>query len=105
MEEKNFRLLFININEGKIYGEIKYDNESNTLYISNEGEILLADFLLGGSKDEENNSEIIGTFGEGMKLAILALCRLEKNVTIFSSNRKYNFSIKEDNNFVKNSQV
>ena len=96
---------FININEGKIYGEIKYDNESNILYISNEGEILLADFLLGGSKDEESNSEIIGTFGEGMKLAILALCRLEKNVTIFSSNKKYSFAIKEDNNFVKNSQV
>ena len=57
---------FININEGKIYGEIKYDNKSNILNISNQGEILLADFLLRGSKDEQNNPEIIGTFGEGM---------------------------------------
>ena len=49
---------FININEGKIYGEIKYDNKSNILNTSNEGEILLAHFLLGGSKDKQNNSKI-----------------------------------------------
>ena len=49
---------FINNNEGKIYGEIKYDNKSNILNISNEGEILLADFLLAASKDEQNNSKI-----------------------------------------------
>ena len=96
---------FININEGGIYGEIRYDKKNHTLYISNKGEILLADFLLGGSKDEQKNSELIGTFGEGMKLAILALCRLEKNVTIFSSNKKYSFILKEDSNFVKNSQA
>ena len=92
-------------NEDKIYGEIKYDNKNNILYISNEGEVLLADFLLGSSKDENKNSEIIGIFGEGMKLAILTLCRLKKKVKIFSSNKIYSFVTKEDSNFVKNSQV
>ena len=36
-----------------------------------------------------------------MKLAILALCRLDKYVTIISSNRKYSFVIKEDPLFLK----
>ena len=69
---------FLNKNDNKIFGKIRYDKNQKKLSISNEGELLLADFLLGGSKSEENNPDIIGTFGEGMKLAILALCRLEK---------------------------
>jgi hypothetical protein len=36
-----------------------------------------------------------------MKLAILALCRLEKNVIIISSKKMYSFRIKEDLNFIK----
>ena len=67
-------------------------------------ELFLADFLLGGSKEELSNPDIIGVFGEGMKLAILALCRLEKNVTIISSEKLYSFTIKEDFHFIKNSQ-
>ena len=39
-----------------------------------------------------------------MKLSILALCRLEKNVTIISSEKLYSFTIKEDFHFIKNSQ-
>ena len=94
---------FLNKEKNKIFGQIRYDDENKILTISNVGELFLADFLLGGSKDEQNNSEIIGTFGEGMKLAILALCRLEKDVIIISSNKKYSFRLKEDNNFIKNS--
>ena len=40
-----------------------------------------------------------------MRLVILALCRLQKEVNIFSSNKMYTFFIKEDTNFVKDSQV
>ena len=95
---------FYKKDEEKIYGKIRYDEENKILSISNEGELSLADFLLGSSKGEQNNSDIIGVFGEGMKLAILALCRLEKNVTIISSQKIYSFIIKEDSNFTKNSQ-
>ncbi len=90
--------------EDKIYGKIRYNKDKKELSISNEGELSLADFLLGGSKEELNNPDIIGIFGEGMKLAILALCRLEKKVTIFSSDKLYSFRIKEDLHFIKNSQ-
>ena len=74
---------FLNKNDNKIFGKIRYDKNQKKLSISNEGELLLADFLLGGSKSEENNPDVIGTFGEGMKLAILALCRLEKKWQLF----------------------
>ena len=40
-----------------------------------------------------------------MKIAILALCRLGKNVKIFSSGKKYTFLLKEDRNFVKDSKI
>ena len=39
-----------------------------------------------------------------MKLAILALCRLNKTVTIISSNKIYSFLIKEDKLFLKDNQ-
>ena len=39
-----------------------------------------------------------------MKLAILALCRLDKRVTIYSSKKIYNFVIKEDADFIKDSK-
>ena len=95
---------FMKKDEDKIYGKIRYNFKKKELSITNEGEILLADFLLGGSKEELSNPDIIGVFGEGMKLAVLALCRLEKNVTIISSEKLYSFRIKEDFNFIKNNQ-
>ena len=95
---------FMNKLDDKIYGRIRYDESINNLTISNEGLLWLGDFLLGGTKDESKNSDLIGTFGEGMKLAILALCRINKNVTIISSNKKYSFKIKEDQIFLKDNQ-
>ena len=95
---------FMNKLDDKIYGRIRYDESNNNLTISNEGLLWLGDFLLGGTKDESKNSDLIGTFGEGMKLAILALCRINKNVTIISSNKKYSFKIKEDQIFLKDNQ-
>ena len=90
-----------NKEDNKIYGHINYDNDKKVLTISNEGILWLGDFLLGGSKDDDKNKDLIGQFGEGMKLAILALCRLSKNVTIISSDKKYNFIIKADQLFLK----
>lgn len=99
----NFEFSKIDVN--KICGKIEYDKINKILSISNEGEICLADFLLGGTKEEQANLNCIGHFGEGMKLAILALCRENKNVIILSSNQKYTFSLKEDPNFKKESKI
>ena len=107
----NFKFTNKNENENRnknknntIFGKIEYDKTNKILSISNKGEICLADFLLGGIKDEQTNSDLIGHFGEGMKLGILGLCRENKNVTIISSNQKYTFFLKEDPNFIKESK-
>ena len=91
-------------NELTIYGKIKYDEDKKTLIISNKGKLYLSNFLLGSLKEETRNPELIGKFGEGMKLAILALCRMKKNVIIISTNKKFSFIIKEDSNFFQNNQ-
>ncbi len=88
----------------KIYGKIEYDKINKVLSFSNEGIISLADFVLGGTKNEQKELDLIGRFGEGMKLGILSLCRLNKKVTIICNNEKYLFNIKEDDNFIKDSQ-
>lgn len=82
--------------ENKIYGKIEYDKTNKILSISNEGEIFLSDFLLGSMKSQQENLDLIGHFGEGMKLEILAFCRKEKNVAIISSNKKYTFCLRQD---------
>jgi hypothetical protein len=105
VEKSGLNFKFTNKNNNStICGKIEYDKINKILSISNEGHICLADFLLGGIKDEQTNLDLIGHFGEGMKLGILGLCRENKNVTIISSNQKYTFFLKEDPNFKKESK-
>lgn len=100
--KKYLEYYFRKKNEDKIYGKIIYDKNKKVLSIINEGELFLADFLLGSLKSEENNPELIGKYGERMKIAILSLCRLQKKVTIISSKKKYEFELKKDEIFKKN---
>jgi hypothetical protein len=105
VEKSGLNFKFTNKNNNStICGKIEYDKINKILSISNDGDISLADFLLGGKKDEQTNLDLIGHFGEGMKLGILGLCRENKNVTIISSNQKYTFFLKEDPNFKKESK-
>ena len=55
------------------YGGITYNNFKEKLTIWNKGTINKVDFLFGSLKQEMNNQDIIGRYGEGMKLGILAL--------------------------------
>jgi hypothetical protein len=43
--------------------------------IWNKGKLEIANLLLGGTKDIQNSAEIIGRFGEGIKLSALSLIR------------------------------
>ena len=56
---------FVSEKDKKKYGEIRYDKENNILTISNNGLLWLGDFLLGCTKDEKNNSDLIGTLEKG----------------------------------------
>ena len=94
---------FENISENnKEYGGINYDIKNNILTIWNNGELSLGHFLLGSLKYNLNNPDIIGKFGEGMKLGILGLCRLKKKIKIISNQYSYSFYFKQDKKFLQN---
>lgn len=78
-------------------GEILYDEKKRLLTITNKGEIILRNLYLGSKKEKKNNNEIIGQFGEGMKLGILSLLRKDKKVYIISSNNNFYFELCEGN--------
>ena len=95
---------FVHSETGEKLGEIRYDKENKVLKIWNLGTLETADLLLGGKKGETKNDEIIGRFGEGMKLAALAFGRLEKIFIIITGGEEWRFEIKEDRNFKRGDQ-
>ena len=97
--DKFLNFEFFNKKDNEKLGEIIYDEEMKNLTIINKGEIILGNLNLGSKKEKNTNNEIIGQFGEGMKLGILALLRSHKNIKIISSDRNFDFELKlkEDN--------
>ena len=86
------------------YGQILYNQVNSTLTIWNKGKLETGDLLLGGTKDIVNSEEIIGRFGEGMKLAALAFVRKNKRFSIITDGKLWTFIQKSDPNFIKNGQ-
>ena len=68
-----FEFEFRNKNNNELLGEITYNERFKELTVWNIGSLETADLLLGCQKHEEGktNKDIIGRFGEGMKLAAL----------------------------------
>jgi hypothetical protein len=73
----NYYFVFKNKNKDELYGEIKYDKEKKELMVSNKGFINENSLSLGSQKhiEFEINNDIIGRFGEGMKITILTFLR------------------------------
>jgi hypothetical protein len=63
---------------------VRHRAESNTLVIENEGTVLPHEALLLGYTSKTDRSDMIGKFGEGLKLGILALVRKGIKVKIRS---------------------
>ena len=95
---------FIHSDTNEKLGEIRYNKENKVLTIWNLGTLETADLLLGGKKGETKNDEIIGRFGEGMKLAALAFGRNKKIFIIITGGEEWRFEIKEAKNFTRNGQ-
>ena len=59
---------------------------------------------MGGTSrnQEKENQDIIGCFGEGLKLAALAFLREGKSFIIYNNDKVWRFYLKEDNYFVRN---
>ena len=95
---------FVHSETNKKLGKIRYDKEHKFLTVWNLGTLETADLLLGGKKGEIKNEEIIGRFGEGMKLAALAFARLQKTFIIITGGEEWRFKIEEDNKFKRKDQ-
>ena len=91
--DKFLNFEFFDKNNNEKLGEILYDEKKRLLTITNKGEIILRNLYLGSKKEKNNNNEIIGQFGEGMKLGILSLLRKDKKVNIISSNNNFYFEL------------
>ena len=99
-----YQFKFIHKDTNEIFGEILYNEVNSTLKVWNNGKLETGDLLLGGLKDDLNNEEIIGRFGEGMKLAALAFVRENKRFSIITDGKLWSFIQRNDNNFIKNGQ-
>lgn len=91
-------------NPNEKFGQIQLNEVNNKLTVWNQGKLETGDLLLGGTKDILNNEEIIGRFGEGMKLAALAFVRKGKRFSIITDGKMWTFIQKIDNKFIKNGQ-
>lgn len=59
-------------------------NDTYTLLLTSEGTTLAPHTLLLGASSKQHSSDAIGSFGEGYKLALLVLARLEYPVSILN---------------------
>ena len=105
-DRKNaFEFEFRHKETGDLYGEIKYNPDENykELEVWNIGSLESADLLLGGPKYEEGkkNKEIIGRFGEGMKLAALAFLKKDIQYRIITSGQEWRFTLEKDPQFTR----
>lgn len=110
--EKPTSFIIKNKQNNKIEGEIKYDILKKSLIVWNYGSLERGNLLLGGYKGQSENTtkndELIGRFGEGMKLSALALVRKNKTdekkrrIHIYTGGEAWIFCIKNDENFTIN---
>jgi len=99
--------------QNAIIGRISYDPDAQAITLQNPGTINKFNLLLGGSGSakQQNDPDIIGRFGEGMKLAALALHRPSKKpyadhmsthgrrLMIDTGGQRWLFRLQRDGNF------
>lgn len=95
---------FVHKETQEIYGGIRYNRAMEILTIENKSHLETFNLLLGGipRNQEKKNEDIIGRFGEGLKLVALAFLREDRSFTIYNNDQVWRFYLKEDNYFIRN---
>jgi hypothetical protein len=76
--------------ETELDAQLTVDWKNGTLRIENEGATLAREALLFGTTSKMGRADLIGKFGEGLKLGVLALVRAGHDVTIRSGSEVWN---------------
>jgi hypothetical protein len=74
-------------------------HHNNTLRIENEGAVLTRDALLFGTTSKTDRTDMIGKFGEGLKLGVLALVRSGREVKIRTGGEVWTASIERSKQY------
>lgn len=77
---------------------VEYSEKNQRLSISNKESVLERRTLLLGIDDKADNDKLIGKFGEGYKIALLILTKLNKKVVIknYKKNEKWTPELNKD---------
>ena len=78
---------------------VDYDSLSETLTVTNAGASISTSSLLIGESSKRGKENLIGQFGEGMKIGILALLRCGKAVTIYTGRERWFPALVDDEEF------
>ena len=101
----DYEFNFLKKGTNEIYGSTRYDSIRQILSLENKGKLETFNLLLGGTtRNPQNNSAITGQFGEGLKIAAIALLRQNKALSIINTNQVWRFTLKIDNHFIRNGQ-
>lgn len=79
--------------------EVTYYPRTERLLVTNAGTKVPASALLMGKSDSRSYSGCIGTFGEGLPMALLVLSRLCYKVTIINDDEKWEPSIRHSDQY------
>jgi len=79
----------LDANDKGFTGRLHYIKDKKKLIIYNRGVILNKASLLLGSTSKNNDINQRGNYGEGYKVGSLALCRINKQVTIYNGNETW----------------
>ena len=79
--------------------EVRYRKDTGVLVIENDGTTLPHEALLFGHTSKEGRGDLIGKFGEGLKLGVLALVRAGHSVKIRSGSEVWTPAIERSEKF------
>ena len=90
---------FLAKHAGQGLGWLCHDEATKTLIMVNHHVSVGRQALLLGFSKKAKNKQAVGHFGEGMKVGALALLRRGLQVTIASTNERWSFEVRHDENF------